>query len=356
LLSHFKMMHIFYTLLGTFEKVSTHEVTSLGIPTGEIRVYTGMWRAVTATMRLSTVTHLVTITIEYDTEEVKNMTYEKIQALETKIIGLLGINKPTKAIPAIKRGLKHDVYFPSSDGRLLEYDIQKMIHDQHSAYQHVQIAKSSNFGNMLVLDGMVNLAESDLAYTQSLMCQGKMDYTGKHVLILGGGDGALLHELLKENPAFITMIDIDSMVMQQCRKHLRAACGADLDTYKTEKYEVIIGDCFPHIKDYVNSGKKFDVIFGDLTDIPIKTAPEGETWDFVLKIIQLSFSILNKGGVYMTHATGAASKDNLKTFETAVIGRLGRPVSFTTSESHVPSFMEKWVFYQIREVEGVSDE
>ena len=40
-------------------------------------------------------------------------------------------------------------------------------------------------------------------------------------MILGGGDGALLHELLKEDPKFVTMVDIDEAVMRACKEHMR---------------------------------------------------------------------------------------------------------------------------------------
>ena len=66
---------------------------------------------------------------------------------------------------------------------------------------------------LLVLDDQANLAESDLIYTETLMNQedfrDKQVGRGKRsanifcfiqVLILGGGDGALLCELLKQDP------------------------------------------------------------------------------------------------------------------------------------------------------------
>jgi hypothetical protein len=40
------------------------------------------------------------------------------------------------------------------------------------------------------------------------MCRGDEDYARKEILILGGGDAALLHELQKENPKFVTMIEV----------------------------------------------------------------------------------------------------------------------------------------------------
>lgn len=59
-----------------------------------------------------------------------------------------------------------------------------------------------------------DLAESDLSYTHGLMNQGVEDYKDKTCLILGGGDGALLHELLKEDPKHVTMIDVSYILMK----------------------------------------------------------------------------------------------------------------------------------------------
>jgi hypothetical protein len=53
-----------------------------------------------------------------------------------------------------------------------------------------------------------DLAESDVVYTQSITGYGHEDYAGRTVLILGGGDGGILYELLKQKPKYITMVDI----------------------------------------------------------------------------------------------------------------------------------------------------
>ena len=52
------------------------------------------------------------------------------------------------------------------------------------------------------------IAESDIAYSQALLGNGQEDYRDKTVLILGGGDGGVLHEVLKESPKFVTMVEI----------------------------------------------------------------------------------------------------------------------------------------------------
>lgn len=70
------------------------------------------------------------------------------------------------------------------------------------------------------------------------MARGKENYEGKDIVILGGGDGALLYELLKEKPKSVTMLEIDEVVMKACAKHMRSICGDVLDNYKGPNYEV----------------------------------------------------------------------------------------------------------------------
>lgn len=84
----------------------------------------------------------------------------------------------------------------------------------------------------------IDIAESDLIYTETLMQRGTENYEGKEICILGGGDGALLYELLKENPKFVTMLEIDEMVMQVCNKYLKSICGDVLELRKSENFEV----------------------------------------------------------------------------------------------------------------------
>lgn len=70
------------------------------------------------------------------------------------------------------------------------------------------------------------------------MQRGIENYNGKDICILGGGDGALLFELLKENPKFVTMLEIDEMVMEACNKYMRSICGDVLEVRKSDKFEV----------------------------------------------------------------------------------------------------------------------
>ena len=75
-------------------------------------------------------------------------------------------------MPIINRGFDQALtpYFTTSDDRLIEYGFRKIIFDECSKYQRVQICSTVDYGNLLVLDGAINLAENDTeAYTNALM-------------------------------------------------------------------------------------------------------------------------------------------------------------------------------------------
>lgn len=66
-------------------------------------------------------------------------------------------------------------------------------------------------------------------------------------------------------------------------------------------FQIIVGDCNVSLDQYIKDGKTFDFVFGDLTDIPISDTPTGEIWDFIRTILEKSFKILKKDGVYLQH-------------------------------------------------------
>ncbi|XP_049313036.1 spermine synthase-like [Bactrocera dorsalis] len=290
---------------------------------------------------------LVTLNIEYYLEDGKEplMTFDTMRTMELVLRQKLHSDR-SKYLPPIKRGGYIDIYMTSSDERIIEYDIDALVFEERSPFQKIQILHSKTLGNMLILDELQNIAESDLIYTETLMGRGIENYEGKEICILGGGDGALLYELLKEKPKFVVMLEIDELVMQACNKYLNTICGDVLEKRKGDNYEIVVGDCVEYMKKFVNENRKFDYVFGDLTDIPISGAPVGEIWDFIRTILEHSFKILKPDGKYLTHGNGTACTESLELFEDQL--RLLRPkVNFTTSKAFVPSFMEEWLFYQV---------
>ncbi|KAJ1528729.1 hypothetical protein ONE63_007119 [Megalurothrips usitatus] len=315
------------------------------MPDGFLQILTAD-RGVSVTVR-GFVEGFIAVNIEYfkGEEEPPLFNYEEGRLLESSLQCALRSNR-CKMFPPIRRGAPFDVYLTSSDERILEYDIDEVLFEEKSPYQKVQIVHSKSFGNLLLLDDLQNLSERDLIYTETLMQRGKEDYRDKEIVILGGGDGALLWELLKEQPKFVTMLELDKVVMDACKKYMRSACGDCLDNYHGSNYEIVVGDCVEVLNNYIKDGRKFDYVFGDLTDVPISPTPQGEIWDFIRLILDDSLKVLKPGGKYMTHANGASSPSSLEMLEKE-LGKLQPPVTFTQDRAFVPSFMEDWVFYQV---------
>ncbi|XP_037079956.1 spermine synthase-like [Pollicipes pollicipes] len=249
-----------------------------------------------------------------------------------------------KAILPLRRGRDIDPFYYTSDDRLVEYGTLETLFDEVTPYQHVQVVRTRDFGNILVLDGFHNMSEKDLVYTETLMAAEQ--YEGKTALILGGGDGGLLYELLKHNPKFVTMVEIDDVVIQQCRKHLRTVCGDCLDKYDGDNYKIIVGDAFQFLRDCLKEGRTFDYIFYDLSDIPVSPKHDRNLWNMVRDVLHDSMALLPAGGKYMTHVMGINSPAALQEFET-LVDALPVKTTRTQSAAFVPSFLETWVFYQI---------
>ncbi|XP_049546854.1 spermine synthase isoform X2 [Anopheles darlingi] len=290
---------------------------------------------------------LITINIEYyrqDGEEPK-ISFEQSRELENHLVQKLKLNHG-QSLPPLQRG-PLTRYFPTADERVIEYDIDRVLFDKRSEFQKIQIVHSKSLGNMLVLDELQNIAEADLIYTETLMRRGVEEYAGKEICILGGGDGALLYELLKEKPKHVVMLEIDEMVMQACNKYMNSICGDVLEKRKDDHYEIIVGDCMSYLNKYIKEGRQFDYVFGDLTDIPISDTPTGEMWDFIRLIQESSFKVLKPDGKFMTHGNGVSCPESLEMYEQQ-LNKLTPKVTYTKCTAFVPSFMEEWVFYQVQ--------
>jgi spermine synthase len=72
---------------------------------------------------------------------------------------------------------------------------------------------------------------------------------------LGGGDGGLLKELVDlpegQKPAFVTMVDIDEVVMEGCAKFMPNVCGKYLkkENWNGPNYKIIAGCAIQYMKD-----------------------------------------------------------------------------------------------------------
>ena len=66
-----------------------------------------------------------------------------------------------------------------------------------------------------------------------------------------------------------------------------------MDKLEAEEYKIIVDDAAKWLKTFKEEKKQFDVIFGDLTDIPVHQGDS--TWAWIRSIVKLALSLLPVG-------------------------------------------------------------
>ncbi|EAQ66912.1 spermidine synthase [Marinomonas sp. MED121] len=143
------------------------------------------------------------------------------------------------------------------------FEVDEVLFEINTDHQHLVIFNNSQFGRIMALDGVIQTTERDEFVYHEMMAHVPMFAHGnaKKVLIIGGGDGGMLREVLRHPGAEqVTQVEIDQAVVDMCTKYLpNHSAGA----YEHEKTKVVIADGV----DYVNeTEEKYDVIISDCTD------------------------------------------------------------------------------------------
>lgn len=140
--------------------------------------------------------------------------------------------------------------------------IKRTLHTEQTDYQKLDMFETEQFGNMLVLDGMVMTTEKDEFVYHEMVAHVPLftHPNPRHVLVVGGGDGGVIREVLK-HPSVekATLVEIDGKVIEYSKKYLPTIAHA-LDD---ERVEVLVADGFMHIAQSENA---YDIILVDSTE------------------------------------------------------------------------------------------
>jgi spermidine synthase len=142
------------------------------------------------------------------------------------------------------------------------YRVEEELYSGRSDFQLVRVIRNSDFGRMLVLDDAVQTTERDeFIYHEMLAHVPLLAHPApQRVLIIGGGDGGLLEEVLKHPLRAAVMVEIDRDVVEVTRRFLPAIPGRAFDDPRTR---LRIGDGIRYVQE---AEETFDVILVDSTD------------------------------------------------------------------------------------------
>ena len=139
----------------------------------------------------------------------------------------------------------------------------KILHETKTEHQHLVIFENETWGRVLMLDGVCQLTTSDeFVYHEMMAHVPLMALSNPHrVLVVGGGDGGVLREVLKHpSVAKATLCEIDRSVVDLSLEHYPEIAGGSLDDPRTD---LVIADGLKYVAE---SREKFDAIIVDSSE------------------------------------------------------------------------------------------
>ena len=172
------------------------------------------------------------------------------------------------------------------------YVMDEVVFENRTAHQHLIIFNNQQFGRVMALDGIVQTTEKDEFIYHEMLAHVPMFAHGnaKNVLIIGGGDGGILREVLRHATVeHVTMVELDRTVVELCEKYFpHHSAGA----FNDPRLNLVIADGVDYV---LNCQQQFDVIISDSTD------PEGPGEVlFTSRFYQGCKNCLAKGGILTT--------------------------------------------------------
>ena len=215
--------------------------------------------------------------------------------------------------------------------------IRKHIFSGKTKYQKVDIIDTYQFGLCLVLDGKMQSSSSDEWIYHECLVQPVMvtHPRPENVLIIGGGEGATLREVLK-HPSVkkAVMVDIDEELIELCKEHLKSFHQG---SFYSEKVELKFTDGRRFVENC--PAGTFDVVILDATD-PLEGGPAiylytKEFYTHVKRILKDDGLMVTQSGA--THYQEFCFSSIARTVAEAF------PVMRLCIE-HIPSFLSTWSF------------
>ncbi|XP_011149197.1 spermidine synthase isoform X1 [Harpegnathos saltator] len=193
-------------------------------------------------------------------------------------------------------------------GVALSLQVKNVLHQERSKFQEILVVETKSHGRALMLDGIIQCTEKDeFSYHEMLSFLPLCSHTNPRnsqnlvpttlasvvqILIVGGGDGGIVREVLKHSDVeHVTLVEIDDRVIEVSKQYLPSLSASLQDL----KVNVVVGDGFEFLRQHV---AEYDVIITDSSD-PVGPAVRL----FEKSYYELLASALKPGGIIASQAT-----------------------------------------------------
>lgn len=216
------------------------------------------------------------------------------------------------------------------------HGIRAILHSEKTEFQEIDVVDSVEYGKMLLLDGKVqSTVRDEMIYHEALVGPAMISAKSpESVLIVGGGEGGTLREVLKHRTVRrATMVDIDRRVVEVSKELLpEISAGA----FEDPRAEVVFADGRKYLE---GCSDLFDVIIMDVTD-PLEGGPAALL--YTREFYRLARSRLKDAGILVTQATSTYYSDYC--FATIFRTIKGEFPTAGGYQAWVPSYDSMWGF------------
>ncbi|KAF8903307.1 Spermine/spermidine synthase-domain-containing protein [Gymnopilus junonius] len=147
-------------------------------------------------------------------------------------------------------------------GQAMMLKVNKILHVEQSLFQDILVFESEAYGNVLILDGVIQCTERDEFSYQEMIAHLPLAShpNPRKVLVIGGGDGGVVREILKHDTVEqVVLCDIDEAVVRVSKAYLPHMAAL----LSSPKVTVHIQDGFKFLSEIK---EKYDVIITDSSD------------------------------------------------------------------------------------------
>lgn len=165
-------------------------------------------------------------------------------------------------------------------GQAMSLKVKNILYHAKSEFQDILIFESETYKKVLVLDGVIQVTERDEFSYHEMMAHLPIfcHPSPSNVLVIGGGDGGVIRELLKhEQIKSITLCEIDRSVIEVTQKYIPSISNGSLNN---KKVSIVMQDGMKFLEDHHD---EFDIIITDSSD-PVGPAKVLFEVDFYTKL------------------------------------------------------------------------
>ena len=156
---------------------------------------------------------------------------------------------------------KQDYGIETDHEMITGIEYSEILFQGKSNFQEILIADTQAYGICLYLDGILQYTQKDQYAYQEMMSHVPMHCheNPKNILVIGGGDGGIVREILKHENVKIDWCEIDSLVLKLSQKYFLE----NEVSFKSEQVNLFVEDAFQFIK---KKRGVYDVIIVDCSD------------------------------------------------------------------------------------------